>query len=448
MIDTIVSILGKYAFDGFSLILTFLESQLSIALFCGQVRKRNAFFLRLAIVFLEGIILAYLLAIWNTEAQSLLVRVVCYLLIALYNFLFLLFCWEDTPEELLMAFSCGMAAYQIGNKVYPLLQNLLGINDRATISLLHAQTQDLTGWEWLLFFLVRFGTYSFLVFLFHPRGRLTSDKRTRRNIVLLSVSTVAIVTVLVCIARTYEGESMALNIVIKLFTIIFSLVVLMFGRGIFSQNEKEQQINVLNQLMKQEKLQFESVKANMEVINMKCHDLKHIIHRIEGKLTEEETDALREAIQFYDANIKTGNDILDIVLCEKAIVCRKKGIAFTCLADGPKFAFLSAVQTYSLFGNILDNAIEAVEKLAEPENKVITLTCHENDGQLEIEECNYFDGTIHYTDGNLSTLKDDSARHGYGTKSIRYVAEQYGGKLEIKVDGNMFFLSVLFPAQT
>ena len=83
MIDTIVSILGKYAFDGFSLILTFLESQLSIALFCGQVRKRNAFFLRLAIVFLEGIILAYLLAIWNTEAQSLLVRVVCYLLIAI-----------------------------------------------------------------------------------------------------------------------------------------------------------------------------------------------------------------------------------------------------------------------------------------------------------------------------------------------------------------------------
>ncbi|MBQ5467969.1 MAG: GHKL domain-containing protein, partial [Oscillospiraceae bacterium] len=35
----------------------------------------------------------------------------------------------------------------------------------------------------------------------------------------------------------------------------------------------------------------------------------------------------------------------------------------------------------------------------------------------------------------------------YGTKSIRYVAEQYGGKLEIKVDGNMFFLSVLFPVQ-
>ena len=447
MMDTIVSILGKYVFDGFSLILTFLESQLSIALFCGQVRKRNAFFLRLAIVFLEGIILAYLLAIWNTEAQSLLVRVVCYLLIALYNFLFLLFCWEDTLEELLIAFSCGLAAYQIGNKVYPLLQNLLGIDDKATLSLVHSDPQQLAGWEWLLFFAIRIGIYFLLVWIFRPRGRLTSDRRTRRNIVLLSVSTVAIVTVLVCIARTYEGESMALNIVIKLFAIIFSLVVLMFGRGIFSQNEKEQQINVLNQLMKQEKLQYESVKANMEVINMKCHDLKHILHRIEGKLTGEETDALREAIQFYDANIKTGNDILDIVLCEKAMVCRKKGIAFTCLADGPKFAFLSPVQIYSLFGNILDNAIEAAEKRPDLQNKVITLTCHENGGQLEIEESNYFDGAIRCTDGSLSTMKDDSARHGYGTKSIRYIAEQHGGRLEVRVEGNMFFLSVLFPVQ-
>ena len=447
MIDTIVSILGKYVFDGFSLILTFLESQLSIALFCGQVRKRNAFFLRLAIVFLEGIILAYLLAIWNTEAQSLLVRVVCYLLIALYNFLFLLFCWEDTLEELLIAFSCGLAAYQIGNKVYPLLQNLLGIDDKATLSLVHSDPQQLAGWEWLLFFAIRIGIYFLLAWIFRPRGRLTSDRRTRRNIVLLSVSTVAIVTVLVCIARTYEGESIELNIVIKLFAIIFSLVVLMFGRGIFSQNEKEQQINVLKQLMKQEKLQYESVKANMEVINMKCHDLKHIIHRIEGKLTREETDALREAIQFYDANIKTGNDILDIVLCEKAMVCRKKGIAFTCLADGPKFSFLSPVQIYSLFGNILDNAIEAVDKLSDPQNKVITLTCHENGGQLVIEESNYFDGAISYSDGKLSTLKEDSTHHGYGTKSIRYIAEQYGGRLEVRVEGNMFFLSVLFPVQ-
>ena len=98
-------------------------------------------------------------------------------------------------------------------------------------------------------------------------------------------------------------------------------------------------------------------------------------------------------------------------------------------------------------GNILDNAIEAVDKLSDLQNKVITLTCHETGGQLEIEESNYFDGAISYSDGTLSTLKEDSTHHGYGTKSIRYIAEQHGGKLELRVEGNMFFLSVLFPVQ-
>ena len=44
-------------------------------------------------------------------------------------------------------------------------------------------------------------------------------------------------------------------------------------------------------------------------------------------------------------------------------------------------------------------------------------------------------------------MKDESARHGYGTKSIRYISEQHGGRLEVRVEGNMFFLSVLFPAK-
>ena len=38
-----------------------------------------------------------------------------------------------------------------------------------------------------------------------------------------------------------------------------------------------------------------------------------------------EAASLREAIQFYDANIKTGNEVLDVVLCEKAMTCQKDG---------------------------------------------------------------------------------------------------------------------------
>ena len=88
---------------------------------------------------------------------------------------------------------------------------------------------------------------------------------------------------------------------------------------------------ILKQPWKQDMAQFESVKANMDVINMKCHDLRHIFNRIEGKLTEDEISSLQEAIQFYDANIKTGNEVLDVVLCEKAMLCQKNNIHFSCM---------------------------------------------------------------------------------------------------------------------
>ena len=102
--------------------------------------------------------------------------------------------------------------------------------------------------------------------------------------------------------------------------------------------------------------------------------------------------------------------------------------------------------------DLAENSVRAGARVVDisltvDENKVITLTCHEDGDQLEIEECNYFDGAIRYTDGSLSTLKEDSARHGYGTKIISYIAEQHSGRLELRVEDNMFFLSVLFPVQ-
>ena len=215
--------------------------------------------------------------------------------------------------------------------------------------------------------------------------------------------------------------------------------------GILSRNEREQQISILNQLWKQDMAQFESVKANMDVINMKCHNLKHIIGKIENKLTSEEVESLREALQFYDSNIKTGNKVLDVVLCEKAMLCQKNGIRFFCMADGKKLDFLTAVQTYTLFSNIIDNAVEAVQQVENPDNHMISLLCRENNGFLEIEESNYFDGPLILEDNLPATTKDDPNQHGFGIKSIKYITELYGGKFSVRVEDNMFFLRILFP---
>lgn len=444
MNELIAAFTTPYTMQSVNLMLTYTECYACIALFARRFERRDFFLVRIILTLLEGMVVCYLLAIWYTEADSLLVRVLCYSAITVSNFTALMFCWRDDIEEMLLAFCSGMAAYQFTNKLYPLLQNLRGINDRETLASLHPGDASISNLDWTLFFGFHLLSIVVLALLFTPKNRLVHNRRTTRNVIILSIATITLVNILICISRVYEGESPMLNIVTKILYVGFSFTILAICAGIFSQSEQEKQIGVLHQLWRQDRAQFESVKANMDVINMKCHDLKHILDRIEDKLTGEEAASLREAIQFYDANIKTGNEVLDVVLCEKAMTCQKSGISFSCMADGEKLDFLTPVQTYTLFGNIIDNAVEAVKPLP-LEERVISLSCWEEKDSLVVEESNYFSGRLELDHGLPATSKGDSSRHGFGTKSIQYIAAQYGGTMDIKVVDNMFFLTVRFP---
>ena len=444
MISLLGQVLGIYAKEAIMLGLTFLESQMSISLFCYRLKKRRHYSLLIILMMLEAIGLILLLSIWKTEMNTLPVRVICYLVLSFFNLLFVFVCWDDSKDEKLMAFTAGTAAYQIGNKLFPLIQNFLGINDQASISLF-SETRN-NGLDWLVFLTFRFATYAALVLIFRPRVRLLAGRKTRRSVIALSLTTVAFVNILTNMARVYESESFAMNIIVKIFVILFSFLILMLGRGIFSESQHAREKSVLRELRKQDKLQFETVKASMDMINLKCHDLRHVFSKIEGKLTEEEASKLKEAMTFYDAAIKTGNDVLDIVLCEKKVLCDQNGIRLSCEADGKGFDFLSATETYSLFGIIIDNAIEAVKKLNDPEKKIILLYCGKEDDKLSIEEMNYYEGELQIVDGVPSTTKADTARHGYGTKSIRYIAEQHRGTMDIGLKDGMFSMKLTFPA--
>ena len=130
MNELIAAFTTPYTMQSVNLMLTYTECYACIALFARRFERRDFFLVRIILTLLEGMVVCYLLAIWYTEADSLLVRVLCYSAITVSNFTALMFCWRDDIEEMLLAFCSGMAAYQFTNKLYPLLQNLRGINDR------------------------------------------------------------------------------------------------------------------------------------------------------------------------------------------------------------------------------------------------------------------------------------------------------------------------------
>ena len=445
MFELIGALLGQYTYDFFLLSSNFLQTALC-AVLCSWSRKRRPLFaLRLTLCVITGILLCIPVAMLNTNVPTnaeIPVRVLCYLLVSGMAFGLLAICYEERPVELLFCWCSGVAYQQISTRFYQLVQNLCGINDKISLGFF----SETLGWiDWIIYCAYYAAVYSLCFFIFRKRGRLELDRESATNVATMSAITVLLVNGLVCVARVYEEESMALNIILKIFCILFGVIILFVCAGMLSQSKTKRDMNVLKQMWRQEQLQFEQAKASIEVINAKCHDLKHMFSRLENKLNRSEIDELKEAVEFYDRNIKTGNEILDVILCEKSMLCARDNIRLTCLANGELLSFLSPAQTYSLFGNMLDNAIEAVRKLPDPAKRIISLTVRNAGGSTEIESINYCPSPAATENGQTKTSKADRNRHGYGIKNMKCITEQYGGTLTITEDSGTFTLHIDLP---
>ena len=100
-----------------------------------------------------------------------------------------------------------------------------------------------------------------------------------------------------------------------------------------------------------------------------------------------------------------------------------------------------------MFGNAVDNAISAVRKIADTDKHTIGLNVSQVKDFVTVNINNYYEGELDYTAGGglPSTTKKDKENHGYGLKSIIYIAEKYGGKVSVKASGGVFDLNIIFP---
>lgn len=150
-------------------------------------------------------------------------------------------------------------------------------------------------------------------------------------------------------------------------------------------------------------------------------------------------------MDIYDCGLKTQCAALDVVLASKSLMCLNKQIELTCMADGRRLAFMEDADIYALFGNILDNAIEAVEQLDDEERRLISLSVHVREHFLHVSEENYYSGDLVMDRGLPMTTKEDKRFHGFGMQSIRMLTEKYGGDLRLRASGGIYRLSILFP---
>lgn len=196
---------------------------------------------------------------------------------------------------------------------------------------------------------------------------------------------------------------------------------------------------------------YELFRENLDAINIKCHDIRHQIRRIgeragDGRVSREVLEDIEHEVSIYDTLMHTGNDALDAILSEKGLACEQDGIAFRCMADGAAVGFMASTDIYSLFGNALDNAIEASRALERREDRSISLTTRAAAGLLLVHVENRFAGSLSLgSDGLPLSSKGDAVHHGFGMRSMRPTAERYDGTLVTRAEGDVFHLNIAIP---
>ncbi len=363
-----------------------------------------------------------------------------YMCLFFISLLFMPVCFHIQAKEILFAGVCGYAAQHIGFAVYTIFQEMAGLKLSPV-------------WDFILLRILPYLLVDLLIYFLLIRRFLENGELKNRDIRMVVLAFVILLTVVflsvLVDSRYFQNESSMLrNVLCKIYAILCCALALFTAFNLSRENrirhEKEMMESMLHNLKEHQKLSQE----NINIINIKCHDLKYRISKIsrieDAEEQKEYIESVRKAITIYDKIYQTGNDALDLVLTEKSLLCEEHSIKLSCMADGEALGLLNTTDVYALFGNLLDNAIESVMKEEDEDKRIISLLVKKREQGCHIHIDNYCKDEVTFVDGLPLTSKADKDYHGFGVRSIKYIVDKYEGDILMQAADHCFQADILF----
>lgn len=350
-------------------------------------------------------------------------------------------CFQTSWEQALYGASAGRAAQHL---IYSVL-NLVGLRVAGL------STWQYNGGVWLALLgtVPLYLPFCLAVYFLFARKMDTSQYKKsdfRRQMNLLSV-----VIVFICMGITRFAKDGAVwdestYIAANLYAITCCSLCLIMQSKLCTQARLAQEMETVRMLWKEDSNQLALRKDTIELINMKCHDIRHRLEDHHLHLTDREKEEMESLIRIYDQSYRTGNQTLDVLLTDQGLLCEKDHIQLSFLGDGACLQFLTETEVYSLFGNALSNAVRA-SRVLEEEKRQISVIIRSSGDIVSINVTNYYQGELRFEDGlPVTTQPDARDSHGYGMKSMRTIAQKHGGELTVKAGDGVFRLTVWLVA--
>lgn len=419
-----------------------LQLLVATLIFTYDKRRRKAFKRKLFVGFLLFVLVNALVA-WFPPYVNLFIKFA-----AVISYVY--FCYDVGYGQAVFDSTC---AYATQHLAYQLSMVLCG--------LLHLRVWGQLTVQCIIFIAVYIAAYFWFVKKireFDEIMTVTTDNIIAMTAMLLVAIVLTVFTSTLPPANVISGFQSSLPaeetiVVLTLHCALYSAACCVFILWIQINTRKhlklQHELDVQRQLWLSHKSQYEMSKENIAIINQKCHDLKHQIAALRDFYSEEQRreylEKIEKSIMIYDSTIKTGNEILDTILTEKKLLCEKNQIELTCVADGECLSFIDPIDLYAIITNALNNAIDYVTQLEDPNQRIIAVMVYSRANLAFIQIENYFPGTLEYREGLPETTKADKNIHGYGLKSICYSVEKYSGYLNIDTKNDMFILRISLP---
>jgi len=251
--------------------------------------------------------------------------------------------------------------------------------------------------------------------------------------------------------QTYYVDSAILLIIsalsvmlILLFGILFPMLIVSSLSGAYYKNLSI----VMDEQVKAQVEHYEAmVKANEDIKRFR-HDYNNLKIGLTAALRRQDLDSALSMLADDDMTqaesvhqFNTGSIMLDALLNEKQYRASKSNTQIVFDGVVPE-KLLRSIDICIIFGNAVDNAIEACEQCPKEDDKEITVTSKFVSNFLFIEIKNPTAAEVQIINDEIKTTKQDKAVHGIGLRSIKSAAEKLGGEVKPTYEDRVFTISV------
>ncbi len=244
-------------------------------------------------------------------------------------------------------------------------------------------------------------------------------------------------------AKTTVDYSGVVFVIFTLLAVLISVIadILLYRVIIDNAKNKELQDN-LRLAEYRNRIEYDyysQMKKNNEETRKIRHDFYNIITAMENgsiKVSEGLTDELMTELSRTESAPFCNNEIVNLIMQNKKKMCDEKNIELTAELFLPNDINIKMLDLVRVFTNILDNAIEANEKLGKDTKRYIKLSSKTEGNYLYIKAEN--PSVVTDNSGEFRTNKKKKKLHGYGLIILNDIAKSYDGTFSVENQDNIF----------